>query len=175
MQHLAIHGDVSLAIMHVQKTYTTVPLKRQTMNSWHRKMREQALSNTNNDDRDTSLEAFDRHHSPANEKPKGGSITSKGDQEFLQSVLKSRDERNVGMSRKELICVIAEITRVPHKTAENHLDYLIRAKKLPELKRGGRVVRAQPTTTNRTAVTTEKLLRTHTSQEEGESFLGVIT
>ena len=39
--------------------------------------------------------------------------------------------------------------------------FLIRSNKLPQLKRGGRVVSAQATTTNRTAITTSKLLRTH--------------
>jgi hypothetical protein len=75
------------------------------------------------------------------------------------------------MPRKEVISVIAEIASVPVKNAENHLDYLIRSKKLPELKNNSRIVRAQATTTNRTAVTTEKLLRTHKSQEEGEFFV----
>jgi exosome complex RNA-binding protein Csl4 len=72
------------------------------------------------------------------------------------------------MPRKEIICVVAELCGVSFKTAENHFDYLIRSKQLPELKKDGRVVTAQVTTTNRTAVTTEKLLRTHMSQEEGE-------
>ena len=47
------------------------------------------------------------------------------------------------------------------KTAENHYDFLICSNKLPQLKRGGRVVSAQATTTNLTAITTAKLLRTH--------------
>ena len=47
------------------------------------------------------------------------------------------------------------------KKAENHYDFFIRANKLPQLKRGGRVVSAQATTTNLTAITTAKLLRTH--------------
>ena len=47
------------------------------------------------------------------------------------------------------------------KTAENHYDFFIRANKLPQLKRGGRVVSAQATTTNRTEITTAKIIRTH--------------
>ena len=50
---------------------------------------------------------------------------------------------------------------VTSKTAENHYDYLVRSRQLPELKRGGRVLSTQATTTNRTATTTAKLLRTH--------------
>ena len=68
---------------------------------------------------------------------------------------------NRGMSRKEMIVLIAELFGVTYKTAENHFDYLIKSKQLNELKRGGRVVAAQATTTNRTAITSQKLLRTH--------------
>jgi hypothetical protein len=65
------------------------------------------------------------------------------------------------MSRKEMIVLIAELFGVPYKKAENHFDYLIKSKLLNELKRGGRVVAAQATTTNRTAITTQKFLRSH--------------
>ena len=67
-----------------------------------------------------------------------------------------------------MICFIAEIESVPMKTAENHFDHLIRSKQLSELKRSGRVVSAQPTTTNRTAITTTKLLRTYNTLKMGE-------
>ena len=60
-----------------------------------------------------------------------------------------------------MIVLIAKLFGIPYKTAENHFDYLIKSKQLNELKRGGRVVAAQATTTNRTAITTQKLLRTH--------------
>ena len=65
---------------------------------------------------------------------------------------------NRGMSRKEMIVLIDELVGVPYKTVENHL---IKLKQLNELKRGGRVVAFQATTTNCTAITTQKLLRTH--------------
>jgi hypothetical protein len=141
-------------------------VKRQTANSWLKKIQKDAIAQTNDDDGDKKLAAFDRH-AVTNTNHKS-SLTTKADRDFLQSVIKARDERNAGMPRKEVISVIAEIASVPVKNAENHLDYLIRSKKLPELKNNGRIVRAQATTTNRTAVTTEKLLRTHMSQEEGE-------
>jgi hypothetical protein len=60
-----------------------------------------------------------------------------------------------------MIVLIAKLFGVMYKTAENHFDYLIKSKQLNELKRGGRVVAAQATTTNRTAITSQKLLRTH--------------
>ncbi len=72
------------------------------------------------------------------------------------------------MAQKEVISVITELGNVAFKAVENHFNYLIRSKKLPQLKNNGRVVTEQATTTNQTAVMTEKLLRTHALQEEGE-------
>ena len=65
------------------------------------------------------------------------------------------------MSRKEMIHFISELEGTNMKTADNHYDFLIRANKLPQLKRSGRFVSAQATTTNCTEITTAKLLRTH--------------
>ena len=65
------------------------------------------------------------------------------------------------MSRKEMISFISELEGTNMKTAENNYYFLIRANKIPQLKRGGLVVSAQATTTYRTAITTAKLLRTH--------------
>jgi hypothetical protein len=169
LEHLAINGDVSAAIKAVGKSHPTIVLKRQTANSWLKKMQKEAVSKTNDDDSDNKLTSFDCH---VKTDPKyKSSLTSNADREFLQPVIKTQDERNTGMSRKEVISVISEIASVPIKTAENHLDYLIRSKKLPELKNSGQIVSAQATT-NRTAVTTKKLQRTHTSQEEGELRTG---
>ena len=60
-----------------------------------------------------------------------------------------------------MISFIAELESVSIETAENHYDHLIRLKQLSELKRSGRVVSAQPTTINCTAITTTKLPWTH--------------
>ena len=79
---------------------------------------------------------------------------SKADRDFLQSIIKARDKHNVGMAQKEVISVIVELGNVAFKAADNHLDYLIRSKKPQQLKNNGRVVTAQTTTTNRTAVMT---------------------
>ena len=62
------------------------------------------------------------------------SLTTNSDRELLQHIAKSRDEMNRGMSRKEMIVLIAELFGVPYKTAENHFDYLIKSKQLNELK-----------------------------------------
>jgi len=66
-----------------------------------------------------------------------------------------------------MISFIANLHDATMKQAENHYDHLIRSKQLMELKRNGRVVQAQKTTTNRTAITTEKLLRTHNTMDLG--------
>ena len=81
--------------------------------------------------------------------------------DLLQDVACARDNCNNGLQRKEMICMISEFSGVSLKTAENHYDHLIRSKQLRKLKHDGRIVTAQPTTTNHTAITTEKLLRTH--------------
>jgi hypothetical protein len=73
----------------------------------------------------------------------------------------SRDEMNKGMTRKEMITLMSELFSVLSKAAENHFDYLIKSKQFPELKWGGCVVSAQATTTNCTAITTQKLLWTY--------------
>ncbi len=72
---------------------------------------------------------------------------------MLQSIATSKNEMNKGMTRKEMITLMSELFSVSSKEAENHFDYLIKSKQFPELKRGGHVVSAQATTTNRTAIT----------------------
>jgi hypothetical protein len=69
-------------------------------------------------------------------------LTTKDDREFLQSIAKSRDEMNRGMSRKEMIVLISELFGASYKAAENHFDYLILTKQLNDLKHGGRVIAA---------------------------------
>ena len=87
MQHLAIHGSVSAAIKHVATIHPTIPLKRQTVNSWHKKMREESLSQTNKDDDSKALlEAFDRHALSSDEKPKA----SEGELHIIGLILEGR-------------------------------------------------------------------------------------
>ncbi len=64
-------------------------------------------------------------------------LTTAEDKELLQSIAKQRDEMNKGMSRKDMIVLITELHSTDQKAAENHLDYLIRKKLLPQLKKGG--------------------------------------
>ncbi len=60
-----------------------------------------------------------------------------------------------------MITLMSKLFSVSSKAAENHFDYLIKSKQFPDLKRGGCVVSFQVTTTNRTSITTQKLLRTY--------------
>ena len=97
------------------------------------------------------------------------SLTTIEEQQFIQDVANARDNNNKGMPRKEIVNMIATMQGVDLKTADNHYNYLVTSGKLLQLKRGGRVVSAQVTTTNRTAITTAKLLRTFQSQDLGKS------
>ena len=111
-----------------------------------------------------SLAPFDRKSPPEEHgKRQWGkqSLTTHKFRETLQQIIIARDNLNNGASRKEVIAMICDFTGAVSKKAANHLDYLIANKFLTKLKKGGRVVSAQATTTNRTAITTEKLLRNH--------------
>jgi hypothetical protein len=80
----------------------------------------------------------------------------------LLQVIQTRDAKNDGMTRKEVLNVIQDISGYSQKAADNHLCYLVKNKKLPELKRSGQVVKAQQTTTSRSQVHIEQQLRFHT-------------
>ena len=67
---------------------------------------------------------------------------------YVEDIIIERDTSNLGMSRKEVIHVISELGQAKSFfRAENHLYYLIWAKRLTSLKRLGRVVSDQATTT----------------------------
>ena len=62
----------------------------------------------------------------------------------MEDIIVKRDTANLGMSRKEKMQVISEIGKAKSLVqSENHLEYLIRVKKLTLLKSLGRVVAAQ--------------------------------
>ena len=67
--------------------------------------------------------------------------------------------------------MIAELEGVQLLKAESHYDHMVKYKQLPKLKSYGLTKTAQPTTTNRTAITTEKLLRTHNTQDLGKCVI----
>ena len=81
---------------------------------------------------------------------------------FLQEAILSRDNSNNPMSRHEVVHMISELSQCfDLLKSKNHFDYLIREKRLTQLKRGGRVTTAQATTTKRSAITKEQQWRWH--------------
>ena len=71
----------------------------------------------------------------------------------MEDIIIKRDTTNLGMPRKEVIQVTSELGQgKSFVQSENHLDYLILEKRLTHLKRLGRVVSAQATTTERSQI-----------------------
>ena len=90
------------------------------------------------------------------------------DLKFLQEIIVARDDANNGMGRKEVITLIGDLVQCPDRIrCKNHWDYLVRHGTMKELKAGGRVKKAQTTTTKRTQITVEQQLRWHTTIESG--------
>ena len=81
---------------------------------------------------------------------------------YVEDVIIKRDTGNQEMSRKEVIQVISELVQAKSFVqAENHLDYLIRVKRLTHLKSLGRVVSAQELTTKRSQICVSQQYRWH--------------
>ena len=56
--------------------------------------------------------------------------------QVLQDIICSRNQTNDGVSRKEAVVIVSDISQEKSlKQAENHLDYLIRAGRLKRFKR----------------------------------------
>ena len=67
---------------------------------------------------------------------------------YIEDILVTRDTVNLGMLRLEVIQKISHIAQASsYVQADNHLDCLIRVNWLPNMKRGGRVIKSQETTT----------------------------
>lgn len=82
--------------------------------------------------------------------------------ELLQDIIRRRDRSNNGMTRREVIAIISDLGQSKSfKTSENHLDYLIRSNRLTKLKRNGRIVSAQSTSTDRCQINIPQQMRWH--------------
>ena len=69
------------------------------------------------------------------------SLLSEMQVKYVEDIIIKRDTEKLGISRKEVIQVISELVQEKSFVqADNHLDYLIHAKRLTHLKRLGRVV-----------------------------------
>ena len=96
------------------------------------------------------------------------SLLSVEDIAFLKDIIIHRDEANNGMGRKEAIKLIGETSQCSNWiTCTNHWNNLVRSGKLKELKGGGKVVKAQQSTTKRTQITVEQQLHWHTNIDCG--------
>ena len=90
------------------------------------------------------------------------SLLSSESVDLLQNIICKRDHTNTGVSRAESITMIVDLGQAKcRKTAENHLDYLIREKRLTRVKRNGRVITAQATTSERCQISVKQQFRWH--------------
>jgi hypothetical protein len=72
----------------------------------------------------------------------------------IQDIIMKRDQNNMELSRKECICLVMDIGEAESfQVAENHYSYCVRKGKFPNLTKGGRVITAQATSTERCAIT----------------------
>lgn len=119
-----------------------------------------------------SVDDIINKHSQFSDSRRLHSLTSGEERQFLADVAAVHDRNNNGMSRKEMISYIQSFAGIKDpKRAENHLDYLIRQKKLPGLKNGGRVTAAQKTTTKRMQITISQQLWWHSTIETAWDIL----
>ena len=90
----------------------------------------------------------------------------------MEGVIVKRYTANLGMSRKELIQVISDLSQAKlFIQADNHLEYLIREKRLTHLKRLGRVVAAQAKNTERSNICVPHQYCWHTMIEDEWEYL----
>jgi len=99
-------------------------------------------------------------------------LMSESEVTFFQDILQYRDLKNRSYTRMEAVGLMMEITQNGNRRkCEDHYDYLIRQKRLPLLKRGGRVTSAQGTTTKRTQIHAEQQLRWMGTMRHVKSFI----
>ena len=80
-------------------------------------------------------------------------LLSESQVKYVEDVIVKRDTAKLGMSRKKVMQAISYLGQAKlFFQADNHLEYLIREKRLTHLKRLGRVVTAQATTTERSHI-----------------------
>jgi hypothetical protein len=80
---------------------------------------------------------------------------------FIADTTKCHDKAQIGMSYEEVIQLMKQLTLATSKQCDKHLNYLVRMKKIPELKSHGRVLRAQATKPMRSCICMEQQLRWH--------------
>jgi hypothetical protein len=91
----------------------------------------------------------------------GWSLMSEPMRAFITGIAKCCDEAQISMSCKELIQLMKLLTLATTKQCDNHFNYLVRMKKMPELKNHGRVQRVQATTTKHSSIQMEQQHQWH--------------
>ena len=81
-----------------------------------------------------------------------------GCQKLLQDMIVNRDRMCIGMNRSEVGQTISEMTSATYVKSLDHYKYLFKYVKMPGLKRGGRVVKSQPTTTKQSQINVTRQL-----------------
>jgi hypothetical protein len=82
------------------------------------------------------------------------SLMSEAMRAFIAQTANRRGNAQIGMTRKEVVCMMMHLTGGTSDQCENHYDYLICAKKIQKLKNHG-VQRAQQATTKRSFIRIE--------------------
>ncbi len=80
------------------------------------------------------------------------SLTTAKMRELIANTIKFRDEAQNGMTCKEVIQLLVQLTGGSSKSCKNHYDLMIPANKLPQLKNNSQVQYAQATTTKRACI-----------------------
>jgi hypothetical protein len=84
---------------------------------------------------------------------------------FIADIAKCCDEAQIGMPCKEVVQLMKLLTLATTKQCDNHFDYLVSMKKMPELKHHRRVQRVQATTTKCSCIQMEQQLQWHNEIE----------
>jgi hypothetical protein len=85
--------------------------------------------------------------------------------ELIANTIKFRHEAQNGMTRKEVIQLLMQLTGGSAKCCKNHYDWMIRSKKLPQLKNNGRVQYSQAKTTKCACIRDKQQLCWHNTIE----------
>ena len=81
---------------------------------------------------------------------------------YVEEIIVTRDKANNGVSSRDVIQTISYIVQASsHIKAENNLDCLIWEKRLPNMKRHGRVTKSQATTLERSQIFVSQKYRCH--------------
>jgi hypothetical protein len=90
------------------------------------------------------------------------SMTTPDDIMVISSIICCRDKNENEMSHKEVVYMLMELCNsTTFKAADNHDNYLVQRGKLPDLKRGGHIVKAQKTSTKWRCINTAQKLQWH--------------